>query len=37
MKEDGSVELANGGKETVAELIELAEANLGIDLERAAS
>lgn len=37
VKDDGSVELANGGKETVAEVVELAEEHLDLDLEPTAS
>ncbi|WP_183098841.1 TlpA family protein disulfide reductase [Nocardioides pelophilus] len=34
VREDGSVKIAAGGVETLDEVVELAEANLGIELER---
>ncbi|NYI99439.1 thiol-disulfide isomerase/thioredoxin [Nocardioides thalensis] len=37
VKEDGSVELANGGKESLDEVVDMVEAKLDIDLERARS
>lgn len=37
VREDGSIDLASGGLDSVAEVVELAEQKLGVDLERSRS